>query len=286
MIKCRLSEPADPAWEAWREEGRKTTEALVCGGPPYKIDEKLYKKMRAELFASYHNKCVYCEGDFRLSEVGDVEHFRPKSGVRNLKNEVVYVSVAGVKEKHLGYYWLAYEPTNLFPSCTLCNRMSRGGGKGERFPVIDDSWATRPGDEKDEKPLLLHPLDDDPAEHLVFDPETGLLGCRTPRGEACIEIFGLNTRQTLIKARRNAYRHLLITLDSVMARFRTGGPELEESLREIASYRVGEAAYSMAGRKALDDCREPIEKLFNALLPLVRPTAIPPPSSRLPPSRP
>jgi hypothetical protein len=48
------------------------------------------------------------------------------------------------KEKefeHPGYYWLAYEWTNLLPSCYDCNSFRRHGtmkagpGKNERFPV-------------------------------------------------------------------------------------------------------------------------------------------------------
>lgn len=273
MIRCTFQEPASREWQDWRKEALAELKDLLDGGPPYKIKAELYKKRREELFASYHRKCAYCEGKFRLGELGDVEHFRPKGGVRDLDNKIVYVaSTAGTgkkKEKHPGYYWLAYEPLNLFPSCSLCNRLALGGGKGERFP-IQGPRATKPGEEKDEQPLLLHPLDDDPADHLVFDPVTGLLGHRSPRGEACIRIFGLNTREDLVEERRRAYYRLMNTVDSVMAKFRSGGPELQDNLREILSYKSGEAAYCIAGRKALEDCRGPFENLMNVLTAVLR----------------
>ncbi|MFL6198855.1 MAG: hypothetical protein ACJ76J_06745 [Thermoanaerobaculia bacterium] len=268
MIRCQFTEPSTLEWKAWRKEARLERKALLQGGSPYVIKDDLYKRRRDELFDLYYRKCAYCEGKFRLGELGDVEHFRPKGGVRDADNNIVYVAVAGKQEKHPGYYWLAYEPSNLFPSCSLCNRLALGGGKGERFPVAD-ARATRPGQEKKEKPLLLHPLEDDPTEHLVFDPATGLLGHKTARGEACIKIFGLNTREDLVDERRNVYLDLMSRIDSLTSKFRIGGPDFQANLARVASYRSGQAAYCLAGRKALDDSREPLKNLFDALLPLV-----------------
>jgi hypothetical protein len=270
MIQGHLCEPSTPEWKAWRKEARLERKALLQGGSPFVIKEDLYKRRRDELFDLYHRKCAYCEGKFRLGELGDVEHFRPKGGVRNADNSIVYVAVAGQQEKHPGYYWLAYEPTNLFPSCSLCNRMALGGGKGERFPVEGTTRAMKPGEEKKEKPLLLHPLDDNPALHLVFDPNTGLLGHKTDRGKACIDIFGLNTRDDLVQERKRVYYRLMNAIDSVTSKFRAGGQEFADNLKEIRSYKTGEAAYCIAGLKALEDNREPLKNLFDALLPLVQ----------------
>lgn len=269
MIRRTFSEPATQEWQSWRQEALAELKDLIDGGPPYKIKADLYKRRREELFAAYHRKCAYCEGKFRLGELGDVEHFRPKGGVRDLDNKIVYVAGtadtagAGKREKHPGYYWLAYEPLNLFPSCSLCNRLALGGGKGERFP-IQGPRATKPGEEKHEQPLLLHPLDDDPADHLVFDPVTGYLGHRSPRGQACIEIFGLNTREDLVEERKRVYYRLINAMKSVV-QVGAEGVEQQDNLREISSYKSGEAAYCIAGRKALADYRDTLENIRNNL---------------------
>jgi uncharacterized protein (TIGR02646 family) len=88
--------------------------------------------MRSVLFDAFLGKCAYCEVQFVLDQTGDVEHFRPKAGVVDEHDQRV---------DHPGYYWLAYEWSNLLPSCSKCNRLTktkdgRRVGKGERFPVM------------------------------------------------------------------------------------------------------------------------------------------------------
>lgn len=127
----------------------------------------------------YEGKCAYCER--RCTTI--VEHYRPKLQV--------------VKEKeHLGYYWLAYEWTNLVPTCDDCNLASRGG-KGNLFPIMGNRvWSVTYSNDKriqldstqlpytDEKPYLLHPEIDKPADFLIFN--------RKKRGDVVMQ--GLNER--------------------------------------------------------------------------------------------
>lgn len=79
---------------------------------------------------------------------------------------------------------------NLFLACTSCN----SNHKRDRFPT-DPSGA----------PLLLNPEADEPAQHLDFDPDTGKYTGLTPRGEASVEVFGLNRFDT---GRRDAWATL------------------------------------------------------------------------------
>jgi hypothetical protein len=68
---------------------------------------------------------------------------------------------------HSGYWWLAYEPTNYFPSCQLCNQ---GTAKKNRFPIAG-TRARGPQDALSaERPLLLNPYFDDPRAHQEFLP--------------------------------------------------------------------------------------------------------------------
>lgn len=70
----------------------------------------------------------------------DVEHYRPKGG---------YLDPDGTLCQP-GYYWLAADWNNLFPSCIDCNRereqiMVKGQakklGKANKFPLVDAGEA-------------------------------------------------------------------------------------------------------------------------------------------------
>ena len=203
MIKINFRAPRTAQWKQWRKDCKAALTALKRQKkPPYIIDDKLYKECREIIVAAYHGKCAYCEGRLREQSQVDVEHFRPKGGVRDLKNQIVRVG----KDPHPGYWWLAYEPSNLLPSCSMCNKYTRKyGGKGERFPLRENEFrASKPGDEKREKCLLIHPgLDKNPSSHFDIDSKTGGLKSLDDRGRATIEVMGLN-REALMMARRQA----------------------------------------------------------------------------------
>lgn len=200
MILVRFRTPRSKRWREWRTACELKLTALKTQGPPYEIDEGLYKACRDLLFAPYANKCAYCEGPLFAQSAGQVEHFRPKSGLRNLKNRVVEVRPG---EPHPGYWWLAYEPSNLLPACGMCNVYTRKlGGKGERFPLPKNGFvASEPGEESKERPLLIHPGREDPSGLFDIDVETGTLKARNARAEVCIDILGLN-REALLEERR------------------------------------------------------------------------------------
>ena len=159
-------------------------------------DGRTYSRVRDKLNEYYHYKCAYCEmGGGKV----DIEHYRPKGKVKE-------------DAAHSGYYWLAYEWSNLLPSCKDCNRE---GGKKTMFPVSGNR-VTQPTflpngklNKKDcqvdhtylleEQPNLLHPEIDDPKIHLTFKiaPKCeGIdLGFVTNRGEETIRICDLNRKE-------------------------------------------------------------------------------------------
>jgi hypothetical protein len=268
MIKITFVEPDTQEWRDWKREAQDAITALRAQGPPYLVDEKLYKKQRAAIFAAYFKKCAYCEGHFRLVEAGDVEHFRPKGAVKDEKGKFVYIGTGTERRKHPGYWWLAYEPTNLLPSCSLCNR----SGKGNLFPVDGAFRACEPGQEVKELPLLLHPGigPEDPEQHFVLDPLLGILGSRTRQAQTCIDVFRLNQREELREARKRAYVEVMNAVKTVVSEFRTPGPEYAQLTALLQSHRAGSAAYALAGRNALADCQKSLRALFRTLRPLVK----------------
>jgi hypothetical protein len=200
------AQPRDPAWQKWvaaARERRRKLEELGRASPESaskEIDEKFYKAQRVALLDIFHGKCAYCESFLEANQrTGDVEHYRPKGRVTELDGRLVYVEdPAGARRQHPGYYWLAYEWTNLLPACSACNRPGKdaagsSAGKWDRFPVASYRAFT-PEDLAREDPLLLNPWSDEPNEHLKFDTSTGIISWRSDRGKHTVDILGLNRR--------------------------------------------------------------------------------------------
>lgn len=262
MIQLHFVAPQTPAWQNWRQEVMTELAALTAKGPPYAVKDALYKKQRESIFACYWNKCVYCEGYYRLTaKEGDVEHYRPKGRIRDNSKKIVRVDVGGKKQNHPGYWWLAYEPANLLPACAYCNRT----GKLDFFPLEPGSnYALSPGEEAQEKPTLVHPEIDNPDEHLKFDPSLGVLAPLTTRGEKTIETFDLN-RETLLEARLGAYHKVAMSIHQTALLEPGLGVSLPATLSYLHKHKIGEAAYSIAGRRAIEDFREPMLKLIDRM---------------------
>lgn len=201
MIRLKFDPPAaDTDWNDWIGKARALVKKMLddeANRPP--IDDDLYKRQRDRFLQATNGKCAYCEEKVVPGQRhGDVEHYRPKGAVRDNDGKVVKIERDGQKMKHPGYYWLAYDYTNLLPSCLACNRRAkdtvsgRNTGKSDWFPTLDGKWATRPEEVATEQPALLNPWFDDPSEHLLFDTESGRVIGITPRGEVTVELLGLN----------------------------------------------------------------------------------------------
>lgn len=100
-----------------------------------------------------------------------------------------------------GYYWLAYSWSSYVLSCERCNTAC----KRSYFPLTpspDRRLPPAPGDEAQERSLLINPFDGpDPVEHLEFKAS----GLVDPRGESrhgfeTIRTYGLY-RPSLVNVR-------------------------------------------------------------------------------------
>ncbi len=151
--------------------------------------QELWAELKWHLFDLFHGKCAYCESRPLVVTTGDVEHYRPKAKVTG--------------QKHPGYYWLAYEVSNLLPSCELCNRPP---GKTNHFP-IKRRYARKPEDDlAKEEPYLLNPYDHniDPFEHLEFNDIGDVIPHKGSHfGENSMRYYRLN-RPGIGEARRKA----------------------------------------------------------------------------------
>jgi hypothetical protein len=233
--KIFVQEPDSDIWKKWirdcQEETKKAIDSVARGEKPI-VNENLYKRdsIKKSYFVSrdapFYGRCAYCESPIADTQYIQVEHFRPKAGVKDEKGKVInFKDENGIDtgNPHLGYYWLAYDWRNLLPSCAICNQP-----KSTLFPVVGQH-AQVPNEEANEKPLLINPIseleEDNPEHHLSVDPNTGIMYAvdESLRGRMCIKLFKLNERDQLVDERKKIRRitNTMIT-------------ELNEAMKKIA----------------------------------------------------
>ena len=284
MIAIDFPEPTTPActedvvdaWQAWRrqcEQARRNLEELGSREEYASIKVAMAKRRLQTLYkhdsmkrvyksseAPFFGKCAYCECAVLAGGRGDIEHWRPKGAVADWDwSQVRMTTRDGTAIPHPGYYWLAFEWTNLLLSCALCNQRVSGlngapFGKWTRFPV-KEYRAIAPGQESQEEPLLLNPLFDDPSDHLGVDSLGGLVAT-TAEGQMCVDIFGLNVREPLRLGRKRVLESTAILVLGLRLYARghvndaSEGRRLRERVRDIER---GKVPYAAAARKVLDD---------------------------------
>jgi hypothetical protein len=117
----------------------------------------------------------------------------------------------------------------------------------------------------DETPVFIHPVNEDPAEHLEYDVRTGLLIGRTERGQKCIDLLGLN-RDGLVELRRRQYVATLAHVRMVQNAVGTGEADLAADLLDHAQgCKDGTRPFSLAGRVALREEKARLRRLSDAL---------------------
>lgn len=141
-----------------------------------------HSKVKKALEKMLFDKCAYCESVINIVTVGHIEHFKPKRFFQSL----------------------TFEWTNLLLSCPKCNDKAH---KGDKFPAIAVGGP------------LIDPAADNPSTHFAFqyDPVTkqALAIPKTNRGAVTEDIFKLNTRKHLVKARSSYVRNLIFVKASV-----------------------------------------------------------------------
>lgn len=162
------------------------------GESSFTFDRDVYGhvEVKAALRGAQHDKCGFCESKVSHVAFGDVEHFRPKAAYRRTRGEALISP---------GYFWLAYEWTNLLFACEPCNRRY----KGSLFPLVDEATRVRtPTDDLgQETPMFIDPTAEDPTTHIGFREEFPYAIGGSARGEATWRALGLD-RAELAERRR------------------------------------------------------------------------------------
>jgi uncharacterized protein (TIGR02646 family) len=181
------------------------------------------------LQALSHGKCWFSEVRDLYAHY-DVEHFRPKKEAKALNGEV-----------RDGYWWLAFDYTNL----RLCGNVGNRK-KGGWFPLRDGSLCSTYNNqcEEAEFAFLLDPILSDDVALLAFDEEgkavavPGASPWDQERVNETVKRLKLNEHVPLHEARRKVLQKvnaLIIEFDTARAKFaKFNNPAAKAKAGEIA----------------------------------------------------
>lgn len=235
MIRIDKSQTSVPEILDNGGRGYQETERMKInydnGERRFSFSSKIYghKSIKEALKQLQNHKCCFCEAKINHISHGDVEHFRPKAGYNT--------TVRGRLTKP-GYYWLAYDFSNLFLTCQICNQSY----KKNYFPLADE--ITRAHSHHDnyrrEQNLILHPEFDDPEQHLIFEKEVIKPMNGSIRGSETIKRTGLNRK--LLQDHR---LELLIILKTLAKVAQSNTPEANEAKTHFQRLGLSNSEYSL-----------------------------------------
>ncbi|MCW3465889.1 AAA family ATPase [Chitinophaga nivalis] len=225
--------------------------------------------IKPDLAAAFHHKCAYCEQRLYQPHQGEIDYFRPRSGVAGNKEYL---------KDH--YWWLAYNWDNLYLSCSTCNRV-----KGNQFPLSEEASRAPIGDTSfglwNEATLLIDPCREHPEEHLTFR-NTGEIVALSTKGLATIQLLALD-REELNEKRKQEIDIFLQTLDNVL---RDQSPQQASAIvflvMDLFNGSGGAQQFAGAVKTAYSDWYDNHEEEWNKILKLssshaVNKRAFPPP---------
>ncbi len=237
-------------------------EAHLKSGQPrdaFSFDYKRYKEpdVKHELEAAFAGKCAYCETFYSASQPMDVEHWRPKGEVHR----------DGADPIKPGYYWLASDWDNLFPSCIDCNRARQQWdvleqkltlrGKANQFPLADEDTRilSHQGDPdmSAETTLLIDPCTENPEDFFAYTedgaivPREGLPPADRDRALASVKVYALN-RSALVMERHEVVQRLdqrLKLIDALTGLRRRLEKRRDDDLAEVVAELIATEARAL-----------------------------------------
>jgi hypothetical protein len=245
----RLIEAEKPGWLHRASVQTEACRTATCYIPRKK---EIWGDVKQVYMKLQYGKCAFCEakiGDQSFDRIEfDVEHFRPKSKVRQwptskLKSELnLSYTFATGDAADLGYYLLPYHPLNYLASCKKCNTNC----KSDYFPIAGsralhlEDWSKL----KKEAPFLLYPLgnlDEDPEKLITFQGITPVpvasSGFHYQRARVIIDFFRLAIREDLLfdRAKMICYFHVVLKSRAIIPPKSRKQKELDTDIENICS---------------------------------------------------
>ena len=214
--------------------------SFASGSMTLTFDPAVYAhtSVKQHLIAMQHAKCAFCEAKPLHVSDGDVEHFRPKGGVRQVDSDPML---------RPGYYWLAYDWGNLMFACERCNRRH----KKNLFPLTDPARRAKSPRHNiaHEAPIFIDPSAENPEQYIHFREHVPVAIGGNVRGEQTIDALGL--RRPDLNADREKHLEIVRTLHAVAT-----NPDVPDELRRqtrtlLKKSTSPEAEYSLMCRVAV-----------------------------------
>lgn len=217
--------------------------AFESGRQKFEFKNAIYghESVKTALIEAQHEKCCFCESKVTHIAYGDIEHFRPKGGWRRTKSS---------KLTRPGYFWLAYDWSNLLFCCQICNQRE----KRNHFPIEDEQQrCTHPNkDVSLEKPLFINPRFEDPETHIAFRGEVPFPVNNSKKGKATID--GLGLKRKPLQSRRTDILSALKYVHYVATGVVSASIELQEEAKaKLKLFAEPSAEYSSAVKCAIKD---------------------------------
>ena len=248
--------------EGWAADAENVNAEILAEPDPKKraaiIDgnDNLWREVKHELAKIFGSKCWYTESKQEGTDT-DVDHFRPKKRVAEVKNK---------ENPHFGYWWLAFKLNNYRFSCIYANRRRRDvesgevGGKADHFPLCDEACrAMTPEDDwEEEQPLLLDPCKATDVSLITFKDDGEAMPRygkeKRPRSferaDVSIELYNIN-HSDFIKARielRDDMDELIIDVAKYYKKLETGDAThehaYESAVKKLIKMRDKNSPYS------------------------------------------
>lgn len=199
-----------------------------------------HSSIKYALLKAQFGKCAFCENNVTAVAYGDVEHFRPKKGYQQNKNDILH---------YAGYYWLAYTWENFIFSCSICNQRY----KKNLFPLLNPHSRALNHNQsiKFEKPFFIDPTKENPRQLIRFVGSTAIGIDKRHRGKKTIDAINLNRKgkdgiSDLFEERNDYYELIKITYDvsKKQADAQTSQQEIDNAKMLMESFRKKNKRFS------------------------------------------
>src|SRR5436305_7559190 len=161
-LRSRIEEES----RGWLADAAERTERFRLAGK-YEENSSSWSRIKKVFMRLQYEKCAYCERRLASEDSGggvehDVEHYRPKNGVRRWPSEEIaqelkisYDFSTG-EDFPEGYYLLSYHVFNYATACKKCNSSLKSNYfpiAGQRGPQSDEPLSLC-----QEGPFLIYPI--------------------------------------------------------------------------------------------------------------------------------
>jgi len=199
---------------AWVARSRAATTSLLAlqtndeRQAYIKANAQIWRDLRNELVAHFGSRCWFTDAEESVAQL-DTEHFRPKSEALDEDGT-----------SHEGYWWLAFELTNLRLAGQIPNRQH----KKCFFPLLAGSIRASSMNPRwqEELPVFLDPIRLTDVELVAYNETGGMCPSENAmtdvdrlRVEVTNKLLGLSVHPPLVEARQRVWSDCRNMIDEI-----------------------------------------------------------------------